>query len=123
MKKNKILWISFLISTLVFIAVLAYFLLTNSSDVIILSVVLGFSIPSINYILGMISIVIGLKKPDKSFLILVLGGMVFRLFLVLILIVLTVNFLNIRMNYFIFIIFIFYVYYLTVEILYLARKN
>lgn len=123
MKKNKILWISFLISTLVFIAVLAYFLLTNSSDVIILSVVLGFSIPSINYTLGMISIVIGLKKPDKSFLILVLGGMVFRLFLVLILIVLTLNFLNVRMNYFIFIIFIFYVYYLTVEILYLARKN
>ena len=123
MKKNKILWISFLISTFVFIAVLAYFLLTNSSDEIILSVVIGFSIPSFNYIFGMFSIVIGLKKPDKSFLILVLGGMVFRLFLVLILIVLTLNFLNVSMNYFIFIIFIFYVYYLTVEILYLARKN
>lgn len=83
----------------------------------------GFLIPLINFIMGHFLNEAGLKKSDKSFLILVLGGLVFRMFLTLVLIILVLQFLNVSMYSFIFTIFISYIYFLTVEIINLSGKK
>lgn len=74
--------------------------------------------------IGFISINKGITKPDKPFLIIVFGAVIFRLFLVFIMIISALSFLDVKTNYFIFKTFIIYFYYLIVEILYLKNlKN
>lgn len=83
----------------------------------------GILIPLINFTIGHFLNETGLKKSDKSFLILVLGGLVFRMFLTLILIILVLQFLNVSMYSFIFTVFISYIYFLIVEIINLSGKK
>lgn len=87
------------------------------------SVLYGFLISSLSFIIGIISIKIGLDKSDKTFLIVVFGGLILRLFIVLLLIILSLNFLFVSLNSFIFTTFIFYFYYLIVEIYILTQKK
>lgn len=87
------------------------------------SVLYGFLIASLSFAIGFISIKIGLDKSDKTFLIVVFGGVILRLFVVLMLIILSLNFLFVSLNSFIFTAFIFYFYYLIVEIYILSQKK
>lgn len=84
---------------------------------------LGILIASLNFLIGFVAIRIGLNKPNKSFLIIVFGGVVLRFFLVFALIILTLSFLYVRMNSFIFTTFTFYFYFMVVEILYLKKQK
>jgi hypothetical protein len=83
----------------------------------------GILIAALNFLIGFLTIRIGLNKPNKSFLIIVFGGVVIRFFLIFALIILTLSFLYVRMNSFIFTTFTFYFYYLIVEVLYLKNQK
>lgn len=76
-----------------------------------------------NFVLGLLSIKLSLKKPIKTFLILFLGGMVFRLMLMLAEVYICLKFLELRGNNFIFLVFIFYVFYQIIEIFYVNYRN
>jgi hypothetical protein len=80
-------------------------------------------ITTFNFALGIFSIKSGLKKQVKTFLILFLGGMVFRLLLMLGEVFICLKFLELRGNNFIFSVFIFYVFYQIIEILYVIYRN
>lgn len=84
---------------------------------------LGILIAFLNFIIGFFTMKIGINKPNKSFLIIVFGGVVVRFFLIFILIILTLSFLYVRMNSFIFTTFTFYFYFLIVEVLYLKNQK
>lgn len=77
---------------------------------------------AIHFIAGYALMSAGLKKADKSFIKIVFGGMVIRLFLMLGAIFMGQKLLNVRDNSFIFSVFIFYFYYLTLEIYSLSKK-
>lgn len=121
---KKILFLSFIIPALSAIIILFLKLQENILSFDADSILFAYIITTINYSLGLISIKIGINKSAKIFLISFLGGMVFRLFLMLALILISLNSLQIKQNSFIFSVFIFYSFYLFTEIFYLnKRKN
>jgi len=87
------------------------------------SVIYAGGVTTINFILGMLSIKIGLKKSPKGFIIAFLGGMIFRLFLLLGMVFICIKFLELSRNSYIFLILFFYVFFLIIEILYLNTKK
>jgi len=88
------------------------------------SVFLGLVITTLNFLAGFLSARISLNKNEKTFIKIVFGSMVIRLFLMLITILIALLFLDINRNSFIFSIFIFYIFYLLIEVFYLNnRKN
>lgn len=123
MKKNS----SFLFTILPFIIALIFLLFFRLNSHISLqlfdSFFWGFLIPLINFSAGYFFIRAGLQKSDKLFLTLVLGGLVFRMFLTLVLIIIVLKFLNVSMYSFIFTVFISYIYFLIVEIINLSGKK
>ena len=90
---------------------------------VISSVIYAGVITTLNFSLGMFSIKIGLKKSPKEFMLIFLGGMVFRLFLMISLVFICIKFLEFSRNSYIFLILFFYVFYLIIEILYLNTKK
>lgn len=89
-----------------------------------LSVSLSLIITTLNFLAGFLSAKISLSKNEKTFIKIVFGSMVIRLFLLLFIILIVLIFLDINRNSFIFSIFIFYVFYLLIEVFYLNyRKN
>jgi hypothetical protein len=123
MRKNRAFLFTILPFTLSIFILLALRIQDKLNQVLFDSLFWGILIPTLNFTIGHFLIEAGLPKSDKSFLILALGGMVFRMFLTLILIVLVLNFLNVSMYSFIFTIFISYIYFLTIEILNLSGKK
>jgi len=123
MKKNS----SFLFTILPFIIALIFLLIFRLNSQISLqlfdSFFWGFLIPLINFSAGYFFNRVGLQKSDKLFLSLVLGGLVFRMFLTLVLIIIVLKFLNVSMYSFIFTVFISYIYFLIVEIINLSGKK
>lgn len=120
--KNSISYGIILVS--VFFAVLT-FLWTkgelNSS--LYFPILYGGIITTVNFFLGVLSIKLGINKSAKSFLIFFLGGIVLRLFLLLISVFICLKFLELKGNSFIFSVFIFYFFYLIIEIFYVIYKN
>lgn len=89
-----------------------------------LSVSLSLIITTLNFLAGFLSARISLSKNEKTFIKIVFGSMVIRLFLMLFIILIILIFLDINRNSFIFSIFIFYIFYLLIEVFYLNyRKN
>lgn len=88
-----------------------------------LSLFIPIIITSLNYLLGFLAIKFGINKSQKVFLISILGGMVFRLLMMVILVFISLKFLEISRNSFIFTIFFFYVFYLIMEVFYLNTKK
>ena len=82
-------------------------------------VVISLFISSLNFFLGVVSIQIGLKKQINSFMKIIFGGMVFRLFLTVFLVFVSLKFLDINGNTVIFSIFFFYILFLIIEVYYL----
>lgn len=123
MKKNN----SFLFSVLPFvIAAIILLLLRLASSInlsLFSSLFWGFLIPVIHFSIGSFFNKAGMNKSDKFFFLLVLGGLVFRMFITLILIILVLNFLNVSMYSFIFTVFISYIYFLIIEIVNLSGKT
>jgi hypothetical protein len=78
---------------------------------------------SANYAVGILFLLIGFHRPDKEFLIIVFGGMVVRMFAMLIAIIISLKLLNLSEKTFIIIVFLFYFYFLTIEIGFLIKTN
>ena len=87
------------------------------------SVLVGALIVILNFIIGFLFIKISLHKPDRIFLFMLWGGMLFRLISILILVLILLKFLELNAIGFIFSILFFYVFYLIIEILYLNFKK
>ena len=83
---------------------------------VIYPVLTAYILSTMNYMGAIVLLNYGIKQESKKFLVLVLGGMTLRMFLMLILIILTILFLKINQYYFIFTAFILYFLYLAAEI-------
>lgn len=122
---NKKLFIFFsVIIPLIAFLIFQFLYFSNSLDFTSYkSYTFGIIIAALNFLIGFLTIRIGLNKPNKSFLIIVFGGVIIRFFLIFALIILTLSLLYVRMNSFIFTTFTFYFYYLIVEVLYLKNQK
>ena len=87
------------------------------------SFVLAGVITYLNFVLGYLGIKFSECKGVNILMIAVFGGMILRLFMLLLLVFISLRFLDIRTGIFIFMIFFFYVFYLLTEILYLSKKD
>ena len=87
------------------------------------SFILAGVITYLNFLSGYLFLKFSYKKSDNLFLIMILGGMLLRLFMILLLVFISLKFLDIKTGVFIFVIFFFYVFYLLIEILYLYREK
>ena len=123
MKKPKVYLVLSTIPVILFIIILNFYFFGTPDSREFNSLFYGFLFSSINFSLGVLSIHFGFEKSDNIFLIFVLGGLVIRLFLMLILIVIALKFLFVSLYSFIFTTFILYFYYLIVEILILTEKK
>jgi len=124
LKKNKILVLLLSLPLISFILITILYLLNHLDSQLFSSILWGFLISSLNLLLGLLNIKFGIVKSDKSFLIIVFGGLIFRLFLMLGLIIIALKILFVSLNSFIFTTFIYYFYYLMVEIFVLTlNKN
>lgn len=121
--KKLFIFFSLIIPSLALIVVQISLLLNKIDFALYKSFSLGILISALNFLIGFIAIRIGINKPNKSFLIIVFGGVIIRFFLIFILIILSLSFLYVRMNSFIFTTFTFYFYFLIVEILYLKNQK
>jgi len=77
----------------------------------------------LNFVSGYLFLKFSYNKSDSIFLIIILGGMLLRLFLMLLVVFISLKFLDIKTSVFIFVIFFFYVFYLFSEILYLYKEK
>lgn len=124
LKKNKILVLLLSLPLISFILITILYFLNHLDSQLFSSILWGFLISSLNLLLGLLNIKFGIVKSDKSFLIIVFGGLIFRLFLMLGLIIIALKILFVSLNSFIFTTFIYYFYYLMVEIFVLTlNKN
>jgi hypothetical protein len=123
MKKAKTYFVLSVIPAVFFIMILCFYFFGTLDSREFNSLFYGFLFSSLNFFLGVLSIHFGFEKSDNIFLIFVLGGLVIRLFLMLILIVIALKFLFVSLYSFIFTTFILYFYYLIVEILILTEKK
>ena len=87
------------------------------------SFILAGVITYLNFVSGYLFLKFSHNRSDNIFLIMILGGMLLRLFLILLLVFISLKFLDIKTGVFIFVIFFFYVFYLLIEILYLYRDK
>lgn len=83
------------------------------------SITLALIITTFNFLGGILSAKISLNKKEKTFIKIVFGSMILRLFLLLAIILIVLVFLDINRNSFIFSIFISYIFYLFIEVFYL----
>lgn len=124
LKKNRILVLLISLPLVSFISIVILYFLNYLNHQLFWSILWGFSISTLNLLLGLLNIKFGLDKSDKIFLVVVFGGLVFRLFLMLGLIIIALKILFVSLNSFIFTTFIYYFYYLMVEIFVLTlNKN
>ncbi|HPI38387.1 MAG TPA: hypothetical protein PK397_10620 [Ignavibacteriaceae bacterium] len=123
MKKNRFIFINF---ALVFLSVLVVWVLevfgTIENDYLY-TFIYSAGITSSNFLLGLFLINKGFKKNDKLFLVLVLGGMTARMFLVLILIIVALGMLKFNIYSFIFTTFILYIFFLIGEIRFILAQE
>ncbi len=122
-KKNRILVLLISLPLISFVLITILYLLNHIDNQLFSNILYGFSISTLNLVLGLLNIKFGLEKSDKTFLIVVFGGLVFRLFLMLGLIIIALKILFVSLNSFIFTTFIYYFYYLIVEIFVLTLKK
>ena len=108
---------------LIFIGILSLFQLNVISFDFLKSFIIAGVITYLNFVSGYFFLKFSKNKSDNIFLILVMGGMILRLFMILLLVFISLKFLDIKTGIFIFIIFFFYVFYLFFEILYLYKEK
>ena len=122
-KAEKFLGKSLIIPFILFLILIFIYSFSFISEIFFVSVIIGGALFSFNFLIGLLAIKMGLKSSQAVFLKLILGGMVLRLFLMLVLVFISLKFLNIKENSFIFSILFFYILYLILEVFYLNMKK
>jgi hypothetical protein len=122
LSNNFLLKISLFIG-FIFVGILLFYQLNIISFEFLKSFILAGVITYLNFTSGYLFLKFSKDKSDNVFLIMVLGGMLLRLFMILLLVFISLKFLDIKTGVFIFVIFFFYVFYLLIEILYLYREK
>ena len=123
--EKQLLTICFIFSTAVLLILIILHLISIVPSIIFKSILAGFLISIINFVLGLLLMKFSINKSEKIFLIALWGGMLFRLIFGLLLVLISFLFLEINTYGFIFSILFFYVFYLLIEIFYmnLWRKS
>jgi hypothetical protein len=117
-KENKILIIFSVFIILVFLSGYYLYYSNTLSVSTWIAFISGLSLTTLNFYLGIISVLAALNASDKRFLIIILGGIFFRLVMLLIGVYAGIRLLEIRIDVFIFVIFVSYTIYLVFEIFY-----
>jgi len=127
MIKNEkhLLILCFIISFIVLLGVTILYLISELSDLMFDSILLGAGFSTFNFTIGILFIKFSLNKSDKVFLLTLWGGFLLRLILGLSIVLITLIFLEINAYGFIFSLLFYYVFYLVIEIYYLnlGRKS
>lgn len=80
-------------------------------------------ITTINFVIGILSINLTIKRSQTMFMAAFFGGMLFRLALLLTAVIISLTILELKQNSFIFSIFFFYILYLIAEVVLLNFKR
>ena len=99
-----------------------YRLIFNIDDLTLLSFIYAYLYNLLNSFSSILLFNLGIEKDNKTFFLLILGGMSLRLLLMLAAIIITIKFLFINREAFILVFFIFYFLLLFVEILYFHKS-
>lgn len=108
---------------LIFISILFLYHINLISFDFLKAFILAGVITYLNFITGYLFMKFSHGKSDSLFLMMIFGGMLLRLFMILLLVLICLKFLDIKTGVFIFVIFFFYVFYLFIEILYLYKEK
>ena len=119
MIRTKRFFLFVLIFSLILISTCTLFFANIFSFTQFVSILLALGITTINFITGFLSAKASLKKDNETFIKIVFGSMIIRLFSLLLIVLLSLIFLDINQNSFIFSIFIFYILFLFIEVYYL----
>jgi hypothetical protein len=127
MIKNEkhLLILCFIISFIVLIGVTILYLISELSDLMFKSILLGVGFSVLNFTIGLLLIKFSVNKSDRIFLLTLWGGLLLRLILGLLIVLIALIFLEINVYGFIFSLLFYYVFYLVIEIYYLnlGRKS
>ncbi len=118
-----LLFIGLLLPAVLFLILFFVYLTGKVQYITFSSYTIAIAITSLNFLLGILAIKIGIYKSDKIFISSILAGMLIRLFLLLGAVFISLKFLEINHNSFIFTLLFFYIYYLSIEIFYLNFKK
>ncbi len=122
-KAEKFLSKSLIITFILFLFLFFIYSFSLISEIFFVSAVIGGGLSTLNFLIGLTAIKVGLSHSQDLFFKVVLGGMVVRLLLMLALVFISLKFLNINQNSFIFSILFFYILYLIIEVIYLYMKK
>jgi hypothetical protein len=114
---------SFVTYILIMLAVVGAYKLSYINNSLFVSILAASVIMCCGFILGIITIRIGINKSHEIFIFSILGGMVVRLIGLTALVFICLKFLELNPNNFIFSILFFYVFFLLVEIFYLNFRK
>ena len=123
LKKNKFFFITLAINFSILVLFYAAFLQKLIDYEFFLPILLAQIVVLPNFAIGFSAIIWSLKKNEQIFLLVVLGGMLFRMAFILGMVFLFLHFLKINQKYFIFDLFLFYFYFLTAEIFILVKQK
>ncbi|MCK9210156.1 MAG: hypothetical protein M0P61_04885 [Ignavibacteriaceae bacterium] len=123
LKKNKLFFFTISIDFILLLLFYAAFSQNLIKYDFFLAVLLVQIVVLPNFAVGFSAIMWSLRKNEQVFLLVVLGGMLFRMAYILGMIFLFLHFLKINQKYFIFGIFLFYFYFLTAEIFILVKQK
>ncbi len=123
LKKNKLFFFTISIDFILLLLFYVAFLQNLIKYDFFLAVLLAQIVVLPNFAIGFSAIMWSLRKNEQVFLLVVLGGMLFRMAYILGMIFLFLHFLKINQKYFIFGIFLFYFYFLTAEIFILVKQK
>ena len=120
-EKVLLFGVSFGIFSLLLLALLT--LIGASNNIIFKSILIGNFLAFLNFLMGLMFAIWGIKRADKEFLASLFGGLIIRLSLLLVLLTSTLIFLEINEISFIFSILFFYFFYVIIEIIYLNLRK
>ncbi len=112
-----------LLICIIFAGILLSFLFDFISFEFLKSFVIAGILTYFNFTLGYCAITFASGKSTNVFLIALLGGMILRLFMMVVMVFICLKFLDIRVGVFIFVILFFYIVYMIIEIFYLFMKK
>jgi hypothetical protein len=106
-----------------FLLLILIYFFSFISQTVFLSIFIAAALSTLNFVIGLFFIKIGLRAAGQKFFQSVLLGILVRFFLILTLVFISLKFLNINANSFIFSILFFYILYLISEVIYLYMKK
>jgi len=117
---GKFLSIGIIVSLSILITILILSVTNSYNRIIFKSILFGDIITFLNFVLGLLFILFGINRSDKTFLISIFGGLILRLGVMLGLVLVCLKFLEINEISFIFSLLFFYIFYAIIEIIYLV---